>query len=96
MGKDSVEPNKTASINSVFFAMGLDMSWRLALSVLVPIIGGVYLDKAFHTSPVLLIAGFVIAIASVVVTIRRTLRLTKELPFVKHPLPHKDYEDDDD
>jgi F0F1-type ATP synthase assembly protein I len=95
MGKDSVEPNKTASINSVFLAMGLDMSWRLAISVLVPIIGGVYLDRAFHTAPVLLIVGFVVAIASVIVTIRRTLRLTKELPFVKHPLPHKDYEDDD-
>ncbi|HET7320099.1 MAG TPA: AtpZ/AtpI family protein [Candidatus Saccharimonadales bacterium] len=96
MGKDSVEPNKTASINSVFFAMGLDMSWRLALSVLVPIIGGVYLDKAFHTAPVLLIVGFALAILMTVVTIRRTLNLTKELPFVKHPLPHKDYKDDDD
>jgi F0F1-type ATP synthase assembly protein I len=96
MGKTSVEPDKTASINSVFFAMGIDMSWRLALSVLVPIIGGVYLDKVFHTSPVLLIVGFVVAIVSVIITIRRTLRLSKELPFVKHPLPHKDYEDDDD
>lgn len=96
MGKDSVEPNKTASINSVFFSMGIDMSWRLALSVLVPIIVGAQLDKHFNTAPILLIVGFILAILFTVVTIRRTLALTKELPFVKHPLPHKDYEEDDD
>ena len=96
MGKDSVEPNKTASITSVFFAMGLDMSWRLALSVLVPIVGGAQLDKHFKTSPIMLIIGFAVAILLTIFTIRRTLALTKELPFVKHPLPHKDYEDDDD
>ncbi len=95
MGKTFTEPGKQ-SITSLFFSMGLDMSWRLALSVLVPIIGGTLLDKHFKTAPVLLIVGFAVAIAMTVVTIRRTLNLTKELPFVKHPLPHKDYEEDDD
>lgn len=81
MGKHAVEPNKTASINSLFFSLGLDMSWRLAISVLVPIIGGVYLDKGLHTSPAFLIVGFVLAIAGTVVTIRRTLLLANQLPF---------------
>lgn len=95
MGKAASEPGKQ-SVTSLFFSMGLDMSWRLALSVLVPIIGGAELDKHFNSSPLLLIIGFALAIVFTIVTIRRTLALTKDLPFVKHPLPHKDYEDDDD
>lgn len=96
MGKHSVEPNKTASINSLFFSMGLDMSWRLALSVLVPIIGGVELDKVFKTSPVLLIVGFGLAIACSAVTIRRTLKLANSLPFAEITKGMKKVEDNDD
>src|SRR5581483_11089356 len=98
MGKTSVEPGKQVSVTSLFLSMGLDMSWRLALSVLVPIIGGAELDKHFKTSPVLLIAGFLVAIALSVVTIRRTLKLANALPFadITKGMKKPKIEDDDD
>lgn len=81
MRKPSAESGKKGTPTALFFSMGLDMSWRLALSVLVPIIGGVELDKHFRTAPWLLVAGFVLATALSVVTIRRTLKLTSQLTF---------------
>jgi F0F1-type ATP synthase assembly protein I len=41
--------------------MVIGMSWRLAIVVLVPIIGGFELDKALKTTPLLTIIGFVLA-----------------------------------
>lgn len=72
------------------------MSWRLALSVLVPVIGGYELDRHFKTSPALFIAGFVLAIALSAVTIRRTLRLANALPFDQITKGMKKVEDDED
>jgi F0F1-type ATP synthase assembly protein I len=95
MGKTSLEPGKQ-TITSLFFSMGLDMSWRLALSVLVPIVGGAELDNHYKTAPALLIAGFVVAIALAVVTIRRTLKLANNLPFAEITKGLKKVEDDDD
>jgi len=91
-----VEPTKQVSITSLFFSMGLDMSWRLALSVLVPIIGGVYLGRHFHHETVFLVAGFVLAIALAITTIRRTLKLANKLPFAEITKGMKKVEDDDD
>jgi F0F1-type ATP synthase assembly protein I len=49
---------------SVFVSLALDMSWRLAIAVLVPIIGGFELDKVLKTSPLLIIVGFLVAMVS--------------------------------
>lgn len=56
----------------------LDMSWRLALAVLVPIIGGFELDQHLNTSPVLTIIGFLLAMAGLFVILRRTLATADE------------------
>ena len=96
MGKISAEPGKQVSVTSLFFSMGIDMSWRLALSVLIPIIGGVEADKHFKTAPLLLIVGFIVATALSVVTIRRTLKLANQLPFAEITKGMKKVEDNDD
>ena len=96
MGKVSSEPGKQVSITSLFFSMGLDMSWRLALSILIPIIGGVETDKHFNTAPAFLIVGFVLATVLAVVTIRRTLKLANNLPFAEITKGMKKVEDNDD
>ena len=95
MGKTSLEPGKQ-SVTSLFFSMGLDMSWRLALSVLIPIIGGVELDSHFKSGPIFLVVGFALAIALSIVTIRRTLKLANNLPFAEITKGLKKVEDDDD
>lgn len=74
--------NKGARVNSgsksessqpggtVFIAAALDMTWRLAAVVLVPIIGGHFLDEAFNTSPWITVAGFIIAFLGVIAVMR--------------------------
>lgn len=51
---------------SLFYVMVMDMTWQLAVVVLLPIVGGFYLDRYFHTAPGLLIAGIVLAAFGVV------------------------------
>lgn len=65
---------KTNSPGAVFVGMALDMSWRLALVVLVPVIGGFELDRRLKTSPALIIVGFVIAMAGTGLVLWQTMR----------------------
>lgn len=51
------------------------MSWQLAVVVLVPIVGGFELDKAFATSPLLLIIGFIVAMAGFTLIVRRQMQI---------------------
>lgn len=46
-----------------FFAVTLNMGWRLALTVLIPLIAGIKLDDRFKTSPSYTLAGFFLAVA---------------------------------
>jgi F0F1-type ATP synthase assembly protein I len=65
--------------------MGLDMSWRLALSILVPIIGGVELDNVLSSSPICLILGFILATVLATLIIRRSVRLANQHEVLNPP-----------
>jgi F0F1-type ATP synthase assembly protein I len=58
-----------------FMVAVLGMSWQLAIVVLVPIVGGFELDKAFATSPLLVILGFIVAMAGFMIIVRRQMQL---------------------
>lgn len=58
----------------VFVTAALDMSWRLAIVVLVPIIGGFELDKRLNTTPALSILGFLLAGAGVAIVLKQMLQ----------------------
>lgn len=95
----TVEAGKGQS--SVFVGMALDMSWRLAVVVLVPIVGGFELDKKFHTTPTLTIIGFVVAMLGMAVVMWQTLQAANRLPVPKLTAAQKravkkQYEEDDD
>lgn len=70
---------KSDNPTSVFVGMALDMSWRLAIAVLVPIIGGYELDKTFKTGPFLLIVGFVLAMVGMGLVMWQTLQAANSL-----------------
>lgn len=63
----------TRSNRVVIVVAALDMSWRLAIIVLVPIIAGFELDKHFGTAPALTAVGFVVAMAGTFFILKRTL-----------------------
>lgn len=51
----------------------LAMSWQLALAVLVPLLGGHALDRAFGTLPWLTLTGLIMAMIGMVVVVRRSI-----------------------
>lgn len=89
MAKNSSKVEHTKSPSGVFVGMALDMSWRLAVVVLVPIIGGFYLDTAFNTSPLLVIIGFVMAMAGMGVVMKQTVEAANEVPVATVIKPTK-------
>jgi len=64
---------ETKSPTNVFITAALDMSWRLAIVVVVPIIGGNALDQRWHTSPALLILGFLLAGGGTAIVLKQVL-----------------------
>jgi F0F1-type ATP synthase assembly protein I len=75
--------DKTKSPTAVFIGAVLDMSWRLAIVVLVPIIGGFALDRRFNTGPLFSISGFVLAGAGMFAVLRQMLETVSRIPVPK-------------
>lgn len=78
-----VTVGKPENPQSVFVGMALDMSWRLAVAVLVPIIGGFELDTHLGTTPLLTVIGFIIAMIGFGIVIWRTTQAANNLPAHK-------------
>jgi F0F1-type ATP synthase assembly protein I len=66
-----------------FLALALNMSWQLAIVVVIPIVAGVYADKALGTSPLLLCVGLALALAGTVIVLWRTMQAANHLPVPK-------------
>jgi uncharacterized membrane protein len=79
----------------------MNMSWQLALVVLVPVIGGVELDKATGNSYVFTVIGLVLALVLSAVVMWRAMQAANRLPVPKLTAAQKravrkSYEEDDD
>lgn len=72
-------PPPTSNPSSAFVSMALDMSWRLAIVVLVPIIGGFQLDQHLHDTPLLTICGFLIAMAGTGIVMWQVLQTSNQV-----------------
>lgn len=68
---------------SLFLTLALNMSWQLALAVLVPIVGGVELDKKLHMHNVLLFVGLALAVLLSTVVMWRAMQTANNLPTPK-------------
>ncbi|HEX5447627.1 MAG TPA: hypothetical protein VFW90_00240 [Candidatus Saccharimonadales bacterium] len=68
-----IKSGKSRSNGVILVIAALDMSWRLALVVLVPIIAGFELDKHLGIGPALTITGFLIAMVGVYVILKSTV-----------------------
>jgi len=58
-----------------FIVAALNMSWQLAIVVLVPIIAGYELDKKLDTVPSLTILGFLLAMVGMALVVWRQMQL---------------------
>ncbi len=64
---------------SQLFGATLNLSWRLALTVLIPVIIGVKLDQKFNTSPSFVLTGFMLAVFGASMTIWSTVKEVNKL-----------------
>ncbi len=71
-----------------FLAAAANMSWQLALVVLVPILGGFELDKRLDTLPLLTIIGFGLAMAGMSAVVWRQMKLFNP-PLAKPSKGHR-------
>lgn len=65
----------TENYRKEFFVAAMNMSWQLAVVVLVPVIGGFQLDQKFDTLPALTIAGFFVAMGGMGLVVWRQLQM---------------------
>lgn len=79
----------TSSASSVFISMALDMTWRLAAAILIPILGGFELDQHFDTAPSFTIVGFVLAMGGMALVLWQTLQTANQLEASKAPAKPK-------
>jgi uncharacterized membrane protein YjfL (UPF0719 family) len=68
-----IDPLTSAEIRSTFFAAALSMGWQLAVVVIIPIVGGYYLDQHLHESAIWEVVGFIVALLGFIVVVRRQL-----------------------
>lgn len=78
-----VTVGKPENPKSVFVGMAVDMSWRLALVVLIPIIGGYELDSRLGTTPMITIVGFLVAMVGFGLVLWRTTEVAAQMPASK-------------
>lgn len=67
--------DRADAARAAFMAAAMNMSWQLAIVVLVPILGGFKLDEVLNWTPALTIAGFILAIVGMAVVVRHQLQL---------------------
>jgi F0F1-type ATP synthase assembly protein I len=77
--KNSNTVAKDSNPTAVFISMALDMSWRLAIAVLVPVIGGGLIDKHHKSGHTYLIIGFVVALIAGVLVVYQSYRAANSL-----------------
>lgn len=62
-----------AELRSSFFVAALSMGWQLAVVVVIPIVGGYYLDQRLNVAAAWEIVGFVVALLGFIVVVRQQL-----------------------
>jgi F0F1-type ATP synthase assembly protein I len=95
------DPQKTSDTRQQFVVFALNMSWQLAIAVLIPVIGGVELDKVFKSSETFLFIGLGVALLASAAVLWRTMQAANRLPVPKlteaqKRAVQKSYEEDDE
>jgi uncharacterized membrane protein len=72
-GRIIIADQKTKTNNLSLLNASLQMSWKLAIVVLIPLIGGVKLDQHLKTGPYLTILGILLAIGGIYYVLSRIL-----------------------
>jgi F0F1-type ATP synthase assembly protein I len=69
------KPDVASNPRRDFLISATNMSWQLAIVVLIPVVGGFKLDEHFKSSPILFIVGFGLAMLGMGLVVWRQLQL---------------------
>lgn len=69
-----IDPKKVSAAQNAFFVALFNMSWQLAIVVLLPLIGGAQIDKNLGTSPIFTLLGFAIALGGMTIIVLRQVQ----------------------
>jgi len=88
------------SSGNQFVLMALAMSWKLALVVMIPVIGGALLDRRLDSFHVFLFVGLAVAVLGSVLVMWQAMQAANRLPVPKLTAAEKrkiqkQYETDD-
>ena len=97
----SSDTQTSTDLRQQFAVFALNMSWQLALVVLIPVIGGVELDKTIGKTEVFVFVGLAIALIGSGVVLWRTMQAANRLPVPKLTADQKravqkSYEEEDE
>jgi len=76
---DIQQAMKTLNAKQQFIGATMNLSWRLALTVIIPVVAGIKLDKHFDTSPSLTLAGFFLAVFGACLAVWGTVKEVNKL-----------------
>jgi F0F1-type ATP synthase assembly protein I len=69
-----LQQGNLGALRQEFYFAVLNMSWQLAIVVLVPLLLGHWADDHFHTFPLWTIVGFLVAISNMALIVWRQLQ----------------------
>lgn len=96
----SAKSELSSNGRSDFVVLALDMTWKLAIAVLVPVIAGVYIDKAADMNHAFTFVGLAVAVVASIVVMWSVMQTANRLPVPKLSAAEKrkiqkQYEEDD-
>lgn len=94
-------PQSSAAARRNFLVYAANMSWQLALVVIVPIAVGAWLDKKYDVGNLWVFVGLAVALVASTAVVWRIVQLANRLPVPKLTAAQKrkiqkSYEDEDD
>lgn len=100
-GDSSSSPAESRSARNAFFVMTLNMSWQLAIVVVVPLALGAWLDQKFDTGNLWVFVGLAVALVASTAVVWRIVQQASRLPVPKltnaqRRAIRKQYEEEDD
>lgn len=98
-GQRNFEESNSARRNFLVYAA--NMSWQLAVVVVVPIAGGAWLDKKYGAGNLWVFVGLAVALVASTLVVWRVVKLADRLPVPKLTAAQKravrkSYEEDDE
>ena len=82
-GGEKTNDSLAQSQRNTFLVMVLNMSWQLAIVVLVPVLAGVRLDKSLKTGTVYTFVGLGLSLVGAGVVMWRAMQQANRLPVPK-------------